>query len=71
MLSKLFLHYPHFLVFTIEITEQLLYQFSNSYSDLDRSSNIYLIVSIFTYSTYIEDDSNIIFARLTDNSIYI
>jgi hypothetical protein len=48
MIAQLCLHYPHILVFTVELDKQLWYQLGTTYSYLDRWGFIYHVVSIFT-----------------------
>jgi hypothetical protein len=56
------------LVFLFEFNEWLYYQFSMTFSYLDRRSNIYLVVSIPLDSIYIIYDTEILFASSTDSS---
>ena len=46
--TKIILHYPLILVFTLKFNEPLWYQFWMTYSYLDRWSNIWPVVSICT-----------------------
>ena len=62
------MQYPVLLVFLFEFNEWLYYQFSMTFSYLDRRSNIYLVVNIPLDSIYIIYDTEILFSSSTDSS---